>query len=910
MSARASLLITLLGLSVLGACKDKDGDTGVVANDDPTLEHEAPTAALAEGGTVDLRVAATDRDGVAGVTVFHRVEGSTYWDSTDLDANGGDIWSATVDGLYAPGIEYYFRATDRGAPTAESLLPAGGPNDPFVVPVAPESKPVPWFEDFERTDSENSLFSMGWWTPSDGFNGYPFQLTDNRAAEGETAAYHPRGAAGVGRLDDWLISPALDLTTLPAAMVTWQELGVGLSNLDTHGLYISTTSRDPDEGGFVAVLDTLPAPLDREWGRSKAYDLSQWAGEDTVYLAWKYTGDTADDWYIDDIRVQALAPDLTASVIWLPDPVGPGDQAAITVVLVNETAADATGLTATLTLPDGGGTVVEPTVDVDDIAGEDAGQADFLVDLDPEGPPHRYLPLAVSVTDGDQTWDFALQMTVGLPSTADVGLTLDDAASVNVRVGVGDPDAPTVEVTVWAGLLDAGSHTLTLDVTDWYDLLPPAPGPERWFATVTTDGTGTVDDFTVTYGGESTSATVLPGIFSGTTAVVYAPEPPKPSLLSFSPSSASPGDTDIPVSFVLRNAGDATSGPVTGELVAVDADVSVTSGATFSVDPDVWAGGEIHAISGPLVAIGAAHTTSAPGHFRVDLDDGVESWSVDVEIEVPWPVLKIVGVEIADSGGDGVLDAGESATLTLDVVNTGDLSTFAPVSGTLSVASSSTATADVPVSGGSFGRLSSGASRDDDFEVTVTSGAAGDTLDLVLDLDDGTATYQAEVQIILGEPPWLSLSTTDDRRGDALDGYDWDFVNGRYRVVGTTVELWLESSVAIDPSTLFIEAWGSASGTPYSWYRWVLQSGTGTFQGYTSSGGFNTIGTMNATFPGNNDVILSWDTADMGLISDSFRIGLAAGWCGPPSYYCDHFPDYWGYPYDSFSSSSWFDVRW
>ena len=121
---------------------------------------------------------------------------------------------------------------------------------------------------------------------------------------------------------------------------------------------------------------------------------------------------------------------------------------------------------------------------------------------------------------------------------------------------------------------------------------------------------------------------------------------------------------------------------------------------------------------------------------------------------------------------------------------------------------------------------------------------------------------------------------------------------------------WLSSDVTIDPSTLFIEAWGASSGSDYTYYRWVLQSGAGTFQGYTGSAGFQTIGTLTATFPGNDDVILSFDSADMGLLTDSFSLGLAAGWCGPPDYYCDHFPDYWGYPYDAFSSSRWFDVRW
>lgn len=904
-------LHALLALSALAACKDKDGgDSGFVEAIGPTLEQQEPAGGLSEGGSLDLVVSATDPDGVAGVIVFHRTEGSSYWDSTPMEPADGQLWTATLDELYAPGLEYYYKGVDNGAPQAESFLPEGGPGAPFIVPVGANAAALPWTEDFELEEGQSSLFSLDWWSPSDAFNGYPFQVTANRAASGETGVYHPRGTSSVGVLEDWLISPALDLSTLPAAMVTWQELGVSTGAMDTHGLYISTSSRDPAEGTFEPVDEALAAPLDQEWGRSKAYDLSAWAGNPQVYLGWKYTGETADDWYIDDITVGPLAPDLTASVLWLPDPVGPGEQAAVTVVLTNEVDAAASDLSATLTLPEGGGTVVEETVSVGAIDGLGSGQADFLVDLDSEQPENRYLPLAVAVTDGEQTWNYDLQMTVGVPSEALVSLSVDAPVSANVVVGVGDPDAPVATETVWAGLLTAGSHELALDVTDWYDLLPPGPGEGRWFAEVSADGIGTVDGFTVSWGGEETAATRLSSFGPDVPAIVYAPEPPSPRVLTSSPSSASPGDTGIPMTLIVVNDGEASAGPVTGELVAVDSDVAVSAGATFTLDADVWQAGEQHVITGPQIDITTDHADSTPARFQLQLSDGVESWTADVDVAVPWPVLKITGVEIDDSGGDGVLDPGESADIEITVVNTGDLAAFSPISGTLSVADSSTASATVTGADGSFGRLNAGSDRDDDFSLTIDGGAVGDTLDLVLDMADDTATYSSSVQLVLGEAPWLSLSSTDDDLGDNLDGYGFDFVNAKYRVSGTQVELWLSSDVAIDPATLFIEAWGSSSGADYTYYRWVLQSGTGTFQGYTGSAGFQTIGTLSVDFPGNDDVILGFDTTDMGLITDSFSIGLAAGWCGPPDYYCDHFPDYWGYPYDSFSSSAWFDVRW
>ena len=46
----------------------------------------------------------------------------------------------------------------------------------------------------------------------------------------------------------------------------------------------------------------------------------------------------------------------------------------------------------------------------------------------------------------------------------------------------------------------------------------------------------------------------------------------------------------------------------------------------------------------------------------------------------------------------------------------------------------------------------------------------------------------------------------------------------------------------------------------------------------------------------------------MGLSTNSIDLGLAAGWCGPPEYYCDHYPNNWGYPYESMDTGLWFEA--
>ena len=348
----------------------------------------------------------------------------------------------------------------------------------------------------------------------------------------------------------------------------------------------------------------------------------------------------------------------------------------------------------------------------------------------------------------------------------------------------------------------------------------------------------------------------------------------------------------------------------------MDPDVTVVSGAEVVIDSGTWTTGEGHTLVGPVVDISSGHIDSTDVALELHIADQVESWVLDVAIAVPWPVLKVVRVDIEDvppggGSGDGVLDADESAVLEITIANSGDLPTADDVVGTLSVGSGSTATANILLAEDDFGVISAGAVRDDDgFSLELTSGVAGDTLNLVFSMTDGVSTWVDTIEFVLGEPPWISLSTLDDDQGDVVDDYSWDFINGRYRVVDGVVEMVLESATPYDAGSLFLEGWGQAPGSSYSYLRWVLQAGTTSMQGYTSGDGFATIGTMDVDFLSSTEVGLSWSIEDMDVATNSFSIGWAAGWCGPESYYCDHFPDGWGYPYVSFSTGDWFTVEW
>lgn len=873
----------------------------------PTLTHTPPTGSFVEGDSVSLEVVAEDPDGVAWVELAWRTEGERNFETLTLTDAGGGVWTGALDGLEEPGLEYYFSAADATDTPITVDLPAEAEDAPFTLGVLVDALDVPFFEDFEPDEGQDALYDLDWWTPSLGFPGSPWGLGEGELGSG---AVHLRSVSEDQAIQDWLISPALDLSTLDSAMVLWRETGSGVQNAN-HGLYLSTTGRDPEVDTFLPVQEALMAPTEGAWGDSQVVDLSAWVGEPVVYLAWVYEGAVADDWSLDDVEVRALAPDLSAALAWSPDPAAPGDVLALTVTLSNGVDAGTSGLSATLSLPEGGGTLAEDTVDAGDIAPLGTTEAVFSLTLDGDLNENQPLPLQLEVTDGLDTWSFDLELQVGLPSMGSLVLDLDEGASVVVTFGAGDPDAPTLETSVYSGALAAGESTLEADLTEFYADLPPAAGPDRWFARVLSGAAGDVLDLSFTVGGETYAATVLPALSADLEALVYVPEPPDPTVLEATTATdpLSPGDADIALTLELANNGADTDGAVTGTLSSADPDLSVTGGEALSITTDVWRAGVIRTITGPTVSISADHLDSRSVDLLLTLDDGLESWELPISLAVPWPVLHVASVEIDDEGGDGRLDAGEEAELTLTLANSGALRTFGPLDTALSVAEGSAVSASLLEAEDSISSISESSTRESDgYALIAGEGEAGDVLSLVLTLDDGTATYVAPFEIPLGETPWSRLGVTDDAVGDNVDDYAFDYVTARWREQDGAVSFWLSSDVPFDADTLFIEAWAISTGADYTYYRLVYQSGVGKLQGYDS--GFVTIGELDATLLSDTDLVLTLQVDDLGLLLDELAIGFAAGWCGPDDYYCDHYPDGWGYPYVSFSTADWFDLSW
>ncbi len=905
----------MIVLLALAACDSGTDSVPATVYAGPEMEH-TPPASPSEGEDVALSVTATDIDGVASVRVYYRSGTATAFSPAAMEVDG-DTWSVTIPGTSVddPALEYYFEAADLGDPSTESLLPEEGEREPFSVAVNVVGLAVPFVEDFEPGDGESErLSSLGWANASQGFTGYGWELSTARTHAGAYSVGHGRGIADIDPLDDWLISPAIDLGAAPSAQVTWYEYGASVDEA-SHTLMVSTGSRDPADGEYTALSNPLPAPTDGEWARSAAYDLSAYTGQ-VIYLAWHYVGQDADDWYIDDVAVTELGADLVASLATSPEVVRPGESGVLTVSVTNTSSVSASDVSVSVELPDGGASFTSSSQLVGEIAAGASGTADFDYTVGGTTSDNRYLPLTVTVSSSGDPVVLDDQLLVGRASSA--SFTFDNLAtgSVRVSVGVGDLDAPDYELEVFAGEAAEGETTYTADITDAYASLPPAAGALRWWLRVDTAEGGTVTDFAINYDATDYVSTDTPSaVASDNEGVIYLPEPPAPTILDVTstPDALDPGSTGVTLAIDLYNAGADGSGPLVATLASTHVDLTVLDGGPVTLDPGVFEADEVLNVSGLFsVEVSTAHTDSEPVTAELTLTDGVDSWTEEVSLAVPFPVAKITGIEIDDDGRDGILDPDESAEFTFRVTNTGDESMSGQVVGTLGIGASSTASATAGTNSESVGTLGVGDTEIvDDFEVMVTGGAAGDTVVLELTLVDNLRSYVALFPLTLGERPFVSMSDLDDPLGDVVNGDGFDVLNGTWRVDGDNLELRLQSDTVFDASTLFVEAWGESSGADYDLYILVAQSGVGSLRGYSfATSSFTTLADPVVSYPDASTVQIDVSITALGLSFDSFTLGFGVGWCGEPDYYCDHFPDGWGYPYSGYDPSGWYELSW
>ncbi|MGD2177122.1 MAG: S8 family serine peptidase, partial [Anaerolineae bacterium] len=181
-----------------------------------------------------------------------------------------------------------------------------------------------------ETDASVSTFAADW---EQGFEGaYPpagwaTHITGDPADPGfvPTTLAH-WGNQAVAHFDDdldtagdsWLVSPQF-APTAQTQLAFWQ-LTYWDSYYGYHGIWVSDGSADPDDGDFVELAE-LDNGTGATWQRV-TQSLEDYAGT-PIYVAFRYQGDYADWWVIDDVLVGEMTGSAPISDLHMPMAVRP-----------------------------------------------------------------------------------------------------------------------------------------------------------------------------------------------------------------------------------------------------------------------------------------------------------------------------------------------------------------------------------------------------------------------------------------------------------------------------------------------------------------------------------------------------------------------------------------------------------
>ncbi|MCA9982062.1 MAG: PKD domain-containing protein, partial [Anaerolineales bacterium] len=207
---------------------------------------------------------------------------------------GGDVITSTLD-VYGAGDTAVYTYTQRGTYTvtlvAENSVSTVTRTLPLTITDVPLNTPI-----ISDTFSSAALPSA-WQTFKLTPLGAGWVVTDKQVRSEPYALFHNDDATNQ---DSWLVTPSL--TPMKGSeLIFWQYQNYA-PEIGKHSVWVSTASPDPKDGDFIELAE-LPAGEEDMWSQV-TIDLSGYAGE-TIAIGFRYEGDFADEWTIDDVMVTA-----------------------------------------------------------------------------------------------------------------------------------------------------------------------------------------------------------------------------------------------------------------------------------------------------------------------------------------------------------------------------------------------------------------------------------------------------------------------------------------------------------------------------------------------------------------------------------------------------------------------------
>ena len=283
----------------------------------------------------------------------------------------------------------------------------------------------------------NEDFESGTFPPT-GWNTYNlFSATINWEASpqinhtpgGSLSAIHGFAAGGN---DNWMVTPVMEIPAAGVSVLSFWSYVLDPMYYGRNSVAISTGSGNPADGDFIEIW--TPAQPLAAWIEI-AIGLESYAGQ-TVYIAFRYEGDMAHAWAVDDVTVS--------------DDYNTSPQLLVNPMAVNATVAINSGITKKLTVTNGG---VENLVYTMAVAYQ--GSASGWLSIEP------------------MTGNIAGSLNIKHILTFDPsGLELA-TYTATITISSNDPELPVLEIPVTANVTEPSSievSTLMQEYTYPYDI--------------------------------------------------------------------------------------------------------------------------------------------------------------------------------------------------------------------------------------------------------------------------------------------------------------------------------------------------------------------------------------------------------------------------------------------------------
>ncbi len=308
---------------------------------------------------------------------------------------------------------------------------------------------IPFTEDFE-----SGVFPPECWTSNDfDGTGTQWESSSAQANSGSNSARHNFSSAAMQ--DGWLITPGIELPAGGDYIFEFWSYNTWASDYYKNSVLISTTGTSPAD--FTEIW--TPTSVSASWTET-SLNISSYAGE-TVYIAFRYEGNNADGWHVDDVTLREINTEADFLTYSFPEQTGAADinYTAYTIDVEVGNGTDLTTLVADYTVSTGASVSIGTTAQESGVSINDFSS-----------------PVTYSITAEDgvtvNDWVVTVNESAIFTETDFISYTFPEATNIATI----DTDAKTVDIEVaW----NADVTTLIADFTLSYGATAAITGTDQ-----------------------------------------------------------------------------------------------------------------------------------------------------------------------------------------------------------------------------------------------------------------------------------------------------------------------------------------------------------------------------------------------------------------------------------------------